>query len=312
MPCIGDGCDQSWTWTAEEQIRSLGQPPPKRLCPACQNLGDTELPCVVETCKRAWIWPRDAQLKHRAWLKRQGEVAAPPQRKGRGKRRPESGAPRRKCEPCQAKWLLLQERVSVCKVHGCTREVALDKESQLRAWAALGTTDLEAEFPLPKRMCDVCREFCRNHGDRTVACARPGCEQTWTYKTGAQLQAFLAGRLEDPARFCPECSRAEVGHEIAGLGPNVEVMPCIVSACDGIWYWEPEMRIAPSRDGELPLDRMCNHHREAHGGAPRAVPMADEDLDGGGELGAHEGSESDAAESPPPADDTQSAEATPA
>lgn len=230
-------------------------------------MGDTEVACAVETCKRTWIWPRDAQVKHRAWLKRQGDTSL----QGRkGKKRRQDGPPRRKCDACQEKWLTLQERVSVCKVHGCTREVMIDRDSQLRAWAALGTTDLDAEFPMPKRMCDVCREFCRNHADRDVACGREGCGQTWTYKTGAQLQAFLAGRLEDPVRFCSECSKLEAS-EHALLGPNVEVMPCIVPACEGVWYWEPDTKISPARDGDLAPDRMCDSHRAEHGLPPRKV-----------------------------------------
>ena len=51
------------------------------------------------------------------------------------------------------------ERESVCNVHGCTRTVKIDKDSQLRAWAAMRTDDVDAEPVLPKKMCDVCREF---------------------------------------------------------------------------------------------------------------------------------------------------------
>lgn len=272
VPCAADGCENTWTWTAEEQIRSLGRPAPKRLCDACQNVGDVDVACVVETCKRTWTWTRDAQLKHRTWLKRHGEER--PSTGGRkGKKRRADGPPRRKCDLCQAKSATLQERAAVCKVHGCTREVVIDRESQLRAWAALGTTDLDAEFPLPKRMCDVCREFCRHHTDREVPCSRPGCDRTWTYKTGAQLQAFLAGRLEDPVRLCSECARLEA-EQASELGPNIEVMPCVVPACEGVWYWEPDMKIAPAKDGDLPTDRMCDAHRREHDLPPRPAPTA--------------------------------------
>lgn len=162
----------------------------------------------------------------------------------------------------------------MCKVHGCTREVILDKESQLRAWAALGTADLQATVALPKRMCEVCREFCRNHSDREIACGRAGCDRTWVYKTGAQLQAFLAGRLEDPVRLCPECSTAELPVDASATAAGQELMPCIVPGCDGIWHFWPELEVAPARDGELPPDRMCDPHRASlHGLGPRG-PIA--------------------------------------
>lgn len=274
IPCIHEGCDNTWTWTAREQIEAFGQPPPRRACAECRSLRDTTLGCSVEGCARTWVWTRDAQLKHRAWAKRQHHQDHESGRGGkrnRGKRRADA-PPRRKCELCQQKLATLEDRVSVCKVHGCTREVILDKDSQLKAWALLGTDDLSAEFTLPKRMCDVCREFCRTHLDREVPCGRPDCERTWTYKTGAQLQAFLAGRLEDPIRLCGTCSQEEaVTGVVTDVEGSVEIMPCIVVGCDGTWLWHEGMDIAPARDGDEPLDRMCNAHRVGRGAEERAT-----------------------------------------
>jgi len=157
----------------------------------------------------------------------------------------------------------------VCKVHGCTREVTLDRELQLKAWASLGTEDLNADFTLPKRMCEVCREFCRMHPDREVACGRPECTRTWTYKTGAQLQAFLAGRLEDPVRLCTECIHG--GYQSPDQAEtDVEVMPCVLPGCDGTWQWWPGLNIAAAKEGDRPVDRMCAEHRAAYG-APAPV-----------------------------------------
>jgi hypothetical protein len=187
------------------------------------------------------------------------------------------------CEPCRQRLGTLVERENTCKVHGCTRTVSIDRESQLRAWAALGTTDLDAEAPLPKRMCEVCREFCRLHGDREVACGRPGCDRTWTYKTGAQLQAFLAGRFEDPLRLCETCMggaaaalEGQAGMVELVAPPGAELMPCIVLGCDGIWHWIPGMSIAPANDGDQPIDRMCARCRAERGQAP--LVHASEDL----------------------------------
>jgi hypothetical protein len=282
VPCTVEGCDNTWTWTANEQIRSYGQPPPKRKCAECTAIDDREVPCAVESCNRRWVWSAEAQLKHRAWMRRQ------PSRDGNNKRRKGRAqeAPRRKCDLCHAKLLKIVERESVCKVHGCTRTVKIDKDSQLRAWAAMRTDDLDAEPVLPKKMCDVCREFCRTHPDRDVQCGRPGCDRTWTYKTGAQLQSFLAGRFEDPIRLACEGSdcdliRAEAAHlaQLAALSgegeepriePDAEIMPCIVPGCERSWIWRPGMKVAPCNDGDQPVDRMCGAHRGELEGPPPA------------------------------------------
>ena len=326
VPCKVDGCTQTWTWSAEEQIRSFGQPPPKRmcaehvaqlhaladrevpcsgsgctatwhwprtaqvtqlqktgsdepptrLCDACKKaereLGDIEVPCRIEACTGTWRWTREAQLKHRAWARRADEGPREPSPRGSSRRRKRrrggaDGPPSRLCEGCRARTETLVEREVQCKVHGCTRMVVVDRESQLRAWVALKTDDASVEAPLPKRMCEVCREFCRLHEDRQVPCGRPGCDRTWTYKTGAQLQAFLAGRLEDPVRLCETCRASEIDQQTAEGMPRApegtEIMPCIVSGCAGVWFYGSGMSIAAADDGDLPLDRMCDACRES-------------------------------------------------
>lgn len=268
VACSNDGCRNVWQWTATEQIAAYGQPPPRRECARCASTSASDIRCSVDGCRRTWSWSRDAQIKHRSWNKRRGE-----ERGGGGgkkRRRRADGPPRRKCEPCQAKLAKLTERPSSCKVHGCTRPVLIDRDVQLRAWAASGNTDPSFEAALPKQMCEVCREFCRTHDDRAVSCGRPGCEKSWTYKRGAQLQAFLAGRFDDPIRLCEGCeSETRKAAHASGTPANVEVMPCIVPGCDGVWHFRPGQKIPSSQDGEQPVQRMCDEHREAKGAAPR-------------------------------------------
>lgn len=341
--CRLDSCTRTWVWTADEQIRNFGQPPPRRLCPehashmdsiadtpvACANPGcertwlwskgarsaqvqrgggeraprrvceqcqaeekaleDRAVTCRVDGCKRTWAWDRDSQLKHRTWLRRSGDEAAaesPGRGRGRGRRRKRTRGsihepPARMCEPCRAKLAKLTDRENSCKVHGCTRMAKVDRDTQLRAWAALGTEDLEAEAPsLPRRMCEVCREFCKNHPDRKIACGRPGCDKSWSFKTGGQLQAFLAGRHEDPVRLCAECSKGDFTllERPAGAPQGAEVMPCVVVGCDAVWYWLPGTQLSAASAGEQPTDRMCAEHRAGHvtGGAAEPAPKATE------------------------------------
>jgi hypothetical protein len=82
------------------------------------------------------------------------------------------------------------------------------------------------------------------------------------YKTGAQLQAWLAGRLEDPIRLCDTCLEGGLSSEApVGLDHGAEIMPCIVPGCEGTWRYTPGMQIAAAEDGDQPLDRMCTSCR---------------------------------------------------
>jgi hypothetical protein len=336
-PCRVDGCDRSWTWTAQEQIQSFGQPPPRRMCavhqgafdtvadrevectnPGCtrtwtltkaaqiaqagrggpaprmcdeclreeKHLADRQVRCRLDACKRTWTWSAEAQRAHRTWLRRHPDhVEHEPSRDSgeghrRRRRKPKRRAsihepPPRLCEPCKTKLGRLEEREGPCKVHGCTRGAVVDREQQLRAWAALGTDDLDVDAPLSRRMCEACREFCRTHPDREVPCGRPGCDHTWTYKTGAQLQAMLAGRHEDPIRLCPECASGDFVRDPA-LPPGTEAMPCVVMGCDGVWHWRPGLQIAPAALGTLPLDRMCDACRVQRGAEPAPTVSVNE------------------------------------
>lgn len=292
VPCANPGCERTWTWPKSAQLaqmqRSGTAEPPRKVCPECtkeeRELADREVPCRVEGCARTWTWTRDAQLKHRTWARRFAEeeaagTAPPPERTSGGKRRRRRKQrvdvhepPPRMCLPCRDKAAAIVEREVPCKVHGCTRATVLDRESQLRAWARLGTLDIAAEAPQTRRMCESCREFCRTHPDREVSCGRPGCDKTWTYKTGAQLQDSLAGRRQDPIRLCDECARGGLMGLAVGAPEGTELMPCVVPLCDGVWFYrEGETEVSRLPSQELPLDRMCDRCRGERGAPARMV-----------------------------------------
>jgi len=284
IECRRSGCSNTWTWKRGAQLAQLQRgdepKPPPRLCEACfaaeREVSDREVPCRISTCSRTWTWTREAQLKHRAWLMRSRERGQdreendsdPP----RSKRRREAATepPQKLCSKCAEKAARLVPGETRCRVHGCTRMAVVDKDTQLHAWAALRTDDLDAEPPLPKRMCDPCREFCREHPDQKVPCGRPGCDGTWTYKTGAQLQAHLAGRQQIPIRLCPSCSKGQFLKKDTGPVPasddGDEVMPCVVPGCSGTWVYSKGMDLEGPSDEDLPLTRMCADCRAAHEG----------------------------------------------
>jgi hypothetical protein len=286
VPCMNPGCDKTWTFpraTALAQMQRTGSAePPRRACDDCnreeKDLGDREVACRIDVCNRSWTWSRDAQLKHRTWMRRHGD-APPPTRGKRGRRGRRRGSvnepPPRLCDLCSQKLAKITPEAGPCKVHGCTRTASVDKEQQLRAWAGLHTEDLDATAPLPRRMCEVCRDFCRAHPDREVACGRPECDKSWTYKTGAQLQAMLAGRHDDPIRLCDECVRGGFAREAKGPGGS-EIMPCVVPLCEGVWHYVAGTQFSHARIGDLPIDRMCDACRQERGIEPRDVASESE------------------------------------
>jgi hypothetical protein len=196
-------------------------------------------------------------------------------RRRKRKRKIHDGPPERLCERCFERANHLEPLEVPCKVHGCTHTWTWEREGQLRAWASLDGRDNVTELPQPpRRMCNSCFEFVRGHGDREIACGRPGCEKTWMYKTGAQMQDFLAGRTLEPMRLCEDCSRSQfVVSSSRGvrMPAGAEVMPCQVSGCSGSWVYAPGMRLSaadPDAD-EPPVDRMCDDCRGQRGAAPR-------------------------------------------
>jgi hypothetical protein len=207
-------------------------------------------------------------------------------RKRRRKRKIHDGPPERLCERCFERANHLEPIEVPCKVHGCTHAWTWEREGQLRAWAALDGRENVTELPQPpRRMCNSCFEFVRAHGDRDVVCGRPGCEKTWMYKTGAQLQDFLAGRSLEPIRLCEDCSRSQFvvpSSRGVRMPAGAEVMPCQVGGCSGSWVYAPGMRLEsadPDAD-EPPVDRMCDDCRAQRGipgRDPRRMSTTDDD-----------------------------------
>ncbi len=250
-PCIVDGCTGTWTYDGRAQLENLGRNAPAGRCEQhlIEELGsaDREIVCKVDGCKRTWLWTHDLQLEA---MFPGGYMPSSKPRKIK--------PPVRMCAPCFEKFRGLEPRSVACKVHGCSREAHVEKEALLRAWAAAGLTDAAEDPPTPRRMCRVCREYCRAHPDRQIKCIRAECDGTWTFKTGAQLQAFLAGTIEDPQRPCGNCQAQEaISGSVETVAGAVQVMPCVVPGCSGTWTFGPKDRVARASEGSLPLDRMC-------------------------------------------------------
>jgi len=298
LPCKIEGCRRSWTWTRDAQLRhrlwvlrqrSKADAAAARIAAAQAQAQAPQAPeevrspeVLADTLTEGHV-PEDVVVSEtpesaEGDTTQAKDEAGGDRRKRRRKRRRggkpvvnAEGPPERMCGLCAQKLTRLQPREQPCKVHGCSRTWTWDRASQMRAWVASGSDDLDFEPAAPRRMCEVCREFCRTHSDREVACGRPECKNTWTYKTGAQLQAFLAGRTADPLKLCGECAKGEfaVSFRPGGEGGEVpegaETMPCVVPGCEGTWLFIPGMRLRETPYGELAVDRMCARHRQERG-----------------------------------------------
>ncbi|MDC0720810.1 hypothetical protein [Nannocystis bainbridge] len=299
MPCKVEGCRRSWIWTRDAQLRHrlwvLRQRARARAVEARHESAaaaeveatadapvpsdlSSETPVEVGTPVLEAMSPAtDEAAPAGGEAHEVGDSKAGPGKKRRRRRKqhvraepdPE-GPPQRMCGLCAQKLGRLVPREVPCKVHGCVRTWTWDRAGQLRAWVLSGSDDVEFEPAAPKRMCEACREFCRKHPDREIHCGRPGCPSVWMYKTGAQLQAFLAGRLQDPLKLCDECAKGEFAKTIeeAGLPEGAEIMPCVVPACDGNWVYMPGQKLMHVPDGELAPDRMCLKCKRERGLAP--------------------------------------------
>ncbi len=305
IPCKISECKHTWTWNRDAQLRHrawLGRQQAKL---EAEEAGDrqAELAAAPQTeqadapqteqadaplaeladAPLAELAEQDHEPEHDAAEHDDEQVEADadehdkPGRKRRRKRKRKrkvhihDGPPDKLCERCFARLGHLEPIEVPCKVHGCTSTWTWERDGQLRAWAALDGQENVTELPQPpRRMCNGCFEFVRARGDREVACGRRGCDKTWTYKTGAQLQDFLAGRTQDPIRLCEECSRSQFTiTQVRGvqMPEGAEVMPCMVPGCEGSWVYVPGMRLSPSDPdaAEPPVDRMCDDCRTQRG-----------------------------------------------
>lgn len=357
MPCKVEGCRRQWVWPRDAQLRHRLWVLRQRARARAMEARDAAPEPVLEDSGAAALaevaveaapsdMPQETPANVSEDMPQQtddspaaehvdgGDNAADapdtsergPSKRRRRRRKPQQhvravpdpeGPPQRMCGLCAQKLSRIAAKDMPCKVHGCVRTWTWDRANQLRAWVLSGSDDVDFEPAAPRRMCETCREFCRKNPDRTVACGRPGCDATWMYKTGAQLQAVLAGRLQDPLKLCDDCAKGEFAKQIAdaGLPEGAEIMPCVVPACPGTWVYLPGQRLAPAPDGGLSPDRMCTGCRRERGFLAPEDDIAAPEL----EVSAEDTAEPDVTEehealledAPEPADDAEAADAAP-
>ena len=167
-------------------------------------------------------------------------------------------APKHLCADCQTLLDSLQDKEVPCAVPGCTRTAIWNREQQL---VSQGEPHAEsAPSPGPNGVtivglfCEPCTDVARKLKDRAVNCGIIGCSRKWTWKADDQIQAFAAGKPnEPPRRMCAEC-RAEFGK----LGDRE--IRCRTSGCKATWTWTRSDQLdACTADKPVPKapSRMC-------------------------------------------------------
>ncbi len=205
VPCRVKGCTRTWMQLGSK-VLALGNAPDANdptasMCEPCRTkakeLKDQDRRCEREGCTGTWPWSADKQLEAFAT------------------KRP---APRGLCAECETRLAGLTEQEVPCTAAGCTRTATLTPRAQLMG----GTGDA---------LCVPCADVLPRIKDRQVSCGIANCKRKWTWKVEEQVQAFTAGKPnEPPRRMCDEC-RTEFGKLL-----DREVR-CRTSGCKKTWTW---------------------------------------------------------------------------
>jgi hypothetical protein len=242
--CDRSGCNNTWTWTAAEQLEAFAteRPAPKRLCESCQSLLDSlqdkEIPCSVPGCTRSALLSKQDQLLA------QGRPDTPPEP-------PKPGAITLTgvlCEPCSQVSRRIKDREVTCGISGCTRKWIWKADEQIVAFAAGKPNEP------PRRMCDACRGVFGKILDREVRCRTSGCKNTWTWSRYDQLDACQADRPppKAPSHMCKRC------FDLWSTLKDVE-RPCRRSSCKGTWMDKRGAQLARAVRGKTgdPYPHLC-------------------------------------------------------
>ena len=223
VPCRVPGCSRTWIQLSNKAFALAGQAsaagdPTEGMCEQCREkfrtLQDALRPCDRKGCTGKWTWPVMAQLEAFAT------------------QRP---APKHLCADCQKLLDSLQDKEIPCAVPGCTRTATLTREQQL---VSQGEPPAEPAAPSTTNgvsiagfICEPCAQVARKLKDRAVNCGVFACSRKWTWKADEQIQAFAAGKPnEPPRRMCAEC-RTEFGKLF-----DREIR-CRTSGCKATWTW---------------------------------------------------------------------------
>jgi hypothetical protein len=246
--CEIPNCPGTFTWTVQQQLEAFAQhkQPPRGLCADCEGrlsgLEDKEAACVIPGCTRT------ATISKRAQLVAEAKAAAA----ARAAEAPAAEAPAGEAPPSEAAAEASGETAVEHEAsapqrdgdHEGDREGDREGEqvngaavAEAHASDAMAPSEAKPAKEKPGRvtftgpMCTPCSEVARRLTDRPVTCGIEGCKRKWIWKADEQIQAFAAGKPnEPPRRMCDHC-RASFGKLL-----DREIR-CRTSGCKKTWTW---------------------------------------------------------------------------
>jgi hypothetical protein len=229
--CEIHGCHGTFAWSVKDQLEAFAthRPPPKGLCANCESrlttLEDKEAACVIPGCTRT------ATISKRAQLVAETEAAAAAEKAANGPAATEAAEHQAVTVEVPAVETVETEAVAadaapVAEAADAGKSVEAHPH---KAKGEKGEKPGRVTFEGP--MCGPCGDVARRLTDRPVNCGINGCRRKWTWKADEQIQAFAAGKPnEPPRRMCDGC-RASFGKLL-----DREVR-CRTSGCKKTWTW---------------------------------------------------------------------------
>jgi hypothetical protein len=254
--CDVPGCTDTWTWTVQAQLEAFAthRQPPKNLCLTHEQmlatLEDKEVACTVPGCART------ATLSKRTQLLLQSETGSETETPAADAARTRETAPAETAPPGAAD-VTEPEAGSTSQARS---DAGPDARPQAEPDARPELDDAKPEklgrVTYEGPLCQPCSDVARRLQDRPVTCGINGCKRKWIWKADDQLQAFAAGKPNEPPRRMCETCRANFGKL------SDREVRCRTSGCKRTWTWTRFDQLDACVADKAPpkaAARMCDH-----------------------------------------------------
>jgi hypothetical protein len=226
--CEIPGCHGTFLWSVKEQLEAFAahKPPPRGICASCEErlagLQDKEAACAVPGCTRT------ATISKRAQLIAETEAAAAAAKAASAPATSET-AETAPVEAARAE--AAAEATAATEGESASADPATAHQHGEGDKGGKPKGEKPGRVTFEGPLCGPCGDVARRLTDRPVACGISGCKHKWIWKADDQIQAFAAGKPnEPPRRMCDSC-RAAFGKLL-----DREVR-CRTSGCKKTWTW---------------------------------------------------------------------------
>jgi hypothetical protein len=236
--CDVKACTGTWVWTVASQLEAFAtkRPPPRGICASCEGklaaLEDKHIACGIPGCTRKAVLSKRAQLL--------AELAGPAgDAGGAAPGIGEAPSPEAVVSPANEPGLEPNGAAAVA-LGDAAADAGPEGETGAESGAngKHGKADRSSDKHPPRGRvtfkgpyCDPCFDVSRRIQDRPVHCGINGCKRKWIWKADEQIQAFAAGKPnEPPRRMCDPC-RASFGKLLD------RPVRCRTSGCKNTWVW---------------------------------------------------------------------------